>query len=122
MRARMSPVEAMPWPFSPPMPTAKSILVRAAIWLLTVYFAGRSDLKRVQRSEVRGRMLFVCNLTFVRTLTYYVSILSNGVQDKGEFTDKSARRPHEAPCGRAARPQQGADSKAHHCRGAGSLS
>src|SRR5450432_697116 len=48
MRARISPVEAMPCPFSPPMPTAKSVLVDFAIWLLELHFAGRSGLRQVQ--------------------------------------------------------------------------
>src|SRR5438876_6653322 len=48
MRARMSPVEAMPWPFSPPMPTAKSILVSCAIWFKTVLVCWQSGLKQAQ--------------------------------------------------------------------------
>ena len=40
----------MPWPFSPPMPTAKSTLLRFAICLLGSHSAGRSGLRQIQTS------------------------------------------------------------------------
>src|SRR5205809_7523167 len=48
MPARMSPVDAMPWPFSPTMPAAKSILVSCAIWFKTVLVCWQSGLKQAQ--------------------------------------------------------------------------
>jgi hypothetical protein len=51
------PVEAMPWPFSPPMPNAKSTLVSCAPLVSGTTLLGKASLGkfRQQRSDVRGR-------------------------------------------------------------------
>jgi hypothetical protein len=44
----------MPWPFSPPIPTAKSILVDGAIYRLTVNIEARDDLAQQPITTMAG--------------------------------------------------------------------
>src|SRR6266436_184209 len=54
MRARMSPVLAMPWPFSPPMPTAKSTLAMFHSFLATELLMDRTWQRAANESLSKG--------------------------------------------------------------------
>src|SRR5439155_109014 len=68
MSARMFPVEAIPWPFSPPMPTAKSIL------FITVEFT----LDRVDFVALNGGPQF----KFTEAISFSVNC---GTQDEIDY-------------------------------------